>query len=123
VVEATLFIPTSSAWLNIVERWFREITDNRIRRAIGKSAPDFIAPIKDYPENHNSQVFAWSAPAEQMLATMALCGEALAAPHEDQEILRLVDKCWPLPVRTAATSAIIVHITGRNHSGKKTQSE
>jgi hypothetical protein len=52
-----------------VERWFREITDKRIRRGIFKGAADLVASIKDYPENHNQnpQVFVWSVPAEQIL--------------------------------------------------------
>jgi len=58
------FIPTSSSWLNMVERRFREITDRHIRRGTFKSVPDLIAAIKDYLENHNQnpQVFVWSAP-------------------------------------------------------------
>ena len=77
------FIPTSSSWLNMVERWFREITDKRIRRGTFKSVPDLIAVIKDYLENHNQnpRVFAWSAPAEQILTKIAKCKEALAALH------------------------------------------
>jgi len=77
------FIPTSSSWLNMVERWFREITDKRIRRGTFKSVPDLIEAIKDYLENHNQnpQVFVWSAPAEKILTKIAICKEALAALH------------------------------------------
>ena len=42
------FIPTSSSWLNLVERWFREITDKRIRRGSFQSVPELIAAIEDY---------------------------------------------------------------------------
>jgi len=75
------FIPTSSSWLNLVERWFREITDKRIRRGTFKSVPDLIAAIKNYMENHNQnpQVFVWSASAEQILSKIAKCKEALDA--------------------------------------------
>jgi transposase len=41
------FIPTSSSWLNLVERWFGEITRDRIRRA-PESVPDLIAAIQEY---------------------------------------------------------------------------
>lgn len=77
------FIPTSSSWLNMVERWFREITDKRIRRGTFKSVPDLIAAIKDYMENHNQNphVFVWTAPAEKILAKISICKEALAALH------------------------------------------
>jgi len=77
------FIPTSSSWLNMVERWFREITDKRIRRGTFKSVPDLIAAIKEYMENHNQnpRVFVWTAPAEKILTKIAKCKEALAALH------------------------------------------
>ncbi len=42
------FTPTSSSWLNLVERWFRELTDKNIRRASFPSVPDLIASIEDY---------------------------------------------------------------------------
>jgi transposase len=77
------FIPTSSSWLNMVERWFREITDKRIRRGTFKSVPDLIAAIKDFLENHNQnpRVFAWSAPADKILTKIAICKEALETLH------------------------------------------
>lgn len=77
------FIPTSSSWLNMVERWFREITDKRIRRGTFKSVPDLIAAIKEYLENNNQnpKVFVWTAPAEKILTKITKCKEALAALH------------------------------------------
>ncbi len=77
------FTPTSSSWLNMVERWFREITDKRIRRGSFGSVPELIAAITQYMENHNQnpQVFVWSAPVEKILAKIAKCKEALDAPH------------------------------------------
>ena len=53
------FIPTSSSWLNLVERWFREITVKRIRRGTFRNVPTLIAAIRDYIDNHNQnpQVF------------------------------------------------------------------
>jgi hypothetical protein len=67
----------------MVERWFREITDKRIRRGTFKSVPDLIAAIKEYMENHNQnpRVFVWTAPAEKILTKIAKCKEALAALH------------------------------------------
>jgi transposase len=46
------FIPTSSSWLNMVERWFREITDKRIRRGTFSNVKALIAAIMQYLENH-----------------------------------------------------------------------
>ena len=77
------FIPTSSSWLNLVERWFREITDKRIRRGTFRNVPTLIAAIKDYLDTHNQnpQVFVWSAPVERILAKIAKCKEALDSLH------------------------------------------
>lgn len=77
------FIPTSSSWLNMVERWFREITDKRIRRGTFRNVTTLIAAIKDYLDNHNQnpQVFVWSAPVERILTKVAKCKEALDALH------------------------------------------
>ena len=77
------FIPTSSSWLNLVERWFREITDKRIRRGSFENVPQLIQAITQYIETHNQdpQPFIWSAPVERILAKVAKCKEALGTPH------------------------------------------
>ena len=63
------FIPTSSSWLNLIERWFREITDKRIRREAFGSVPELIEVITDYIAQHNEnpQSFTWTAKAETIL--------------------------------------------------------
>ena len=73
------FIPTSSSWLNLIERWFREITDKRIRRGAFKSVPELIGAIMDFIEVHNAdpKPFIWSAPVERILSKIAKCKEAL----------------------------------------------
>src|SRR6478736_7966875 len=48
------FIPTSSSWLNLVERWFREITTKRIRRGVFKSVERLTEAIQAYIDDHNS---------------------------------------------------------------------
>ena len=55
------FTPTSSSWLNLVERWFRNLTDKAIRRGVFKSVPDLIAAIEDYLQanNDNPRPFEW----------------------------------------------------------------
>lgn len=64
------FTPTSSSWLNLVERWFREITDKRIRRGVFKSVEQLTAAIEDYIRRHNDnpRSFTWTAKAEDILA-------------------------------------------------------
>ncbi len=63
------FTPTSSSWLNMVERWFRDITERRIRRGTFKSVPSLIKAIDEYIENHNQnpKAFIWSASAERIM--------------------------------------------------------
>ena len=77
------FTPTSSSWLNLVERWFREITEKRIRRGTFRNVPALITAIREYLHNHNQnpQVFVWSAPVERILAKIAKCKEALDSLH------------------------------------------
>ena len=77
------FTPTSSSWLNLVERWFREITEKRLRRGSFRSVPDLIAAINEYLDNHNQnpQAFVWSAPVERILAKITKCKEAFDALH------------------------------------------
>ena len=67
------FIPTSSSWLNLVERWFREITDKRIRRGVFRSVRELTEAIMEYVEHHNGnpETFSWSAKAEDILAKIA----------------------------------------------------
>lgn len=63
------FIPTSSSWLNLVERWFREITDKRIRRGVFRSVGQLIEAIRAYIEEHNGdpKPFVWTAKAQDIL--------------------------------------------------------
>jgi transposase len=77
------FTPTSSSWLNLIERWFREITDKRLRRGSFASVPALIAAIEEYLSNHNQnpRVFIWSAPVDKILSKIAKCKEALDALH------------------------------------------
>ncbi|MCL4557615.1 MAG: IS630 family transposase [Deltaproteobacteria bacterium] len=77
------FIPTSSSWLNMVERWFREITDKRIRRGSFRNVSELIAAIKGYLDNHNQNphVFVWTASVERILTKVVKCKEALGTLH------------------------------------------
>lgn len=63
------FIPTSSSWLNQVERFFAEITERRIRRGVFRSVPALEQAIRDYLDEHNTdpKPFAWVADADSIL--------------------------------------------------------
>ena len=77
------FIPTSSSWLNMVERWFREITDKRIRRGSFASVPELIAAIEEYLNGHNQnlRIFTWTASTERILAKVARNKEVFGTLH------------------------------------------
>jgi transposase len=64
------FTPTSSSWLNQVERYFRDLTDKNLRRGIFGSVPDLIASIEEYlaATNTNPKPYIWTATAESILA-------------------------------------------------------
>jgi transposase len=64
------FTPTSSSWLNLVERWFRDLTDKAIRRGVFLSVPALISAIDDYltAHNQNPKPFVWTATAEAIIA-------------------------------------------------------
>ncbi len=63
------FTPTSSSWLNLVERWFAGLTDKMIRRGVFGSVDDLVAAIEEYLRVHNDdpKPFMWTATAEQIL--------------------------------------------------------
>jgi transposase len=63
------FTPTASSWLNLIERWFREITDKRIRRGVFHSVKQLIAAIDAFIHEHNQnpKSFTWTAKAETIL--------------------------------------------------------
>jgi transposase len=67
------FTPTSSSWLNLVERWFRELTDKALRRGAFGSVPDLITAIQEYIDAHNNdpKPYVWTATAESILAKVA----------------------------------------------------
>jgi len=77
------FTPTSSSWLNLVERWFRNLTQQRLRRGSFHHVKELIHAINDYIDNNNQnpRVFVWSASVERILAKVAKCKEALDALH------------------------------------------
>ncbi len=73
------FIPTGSSWLNMVERWFAELTNKAVRRGSFASVPDLITAIENFIThyNRNPKPFVWTAKAEAILAKLARCRERL----------------------------------------------
>jgi len=77
------FIPTSSSWLNLIERWFREITHKRIRRGVFTSVPELIAAIEEYLRvyNENPKPFVWTASVDSILEKVGRCKAILETVH------------------------------------------
>jgi transposase len=63
------FTPTSSSWLNVIERWFRDITQNRIRNGVFRSVAELEQAIADYIQHHNAnpKTFVWTKKAQDIL--------------------------------------------------------
>jgi transposase len=59
------FTPTSASWLNMIERFFRDLTTNQIRRGIFQDLEQLITAIGDYIDHHNKKPkpFIWTAKA------------------------------------------------------------
>ncbi|MGH3500042.1 MAG: IS630 family transposase [Nocardioidaceae bacterium] len=64
------FVPTSSSWLNLIERWFKELTDKRLRRGVFTSVAELVDAITVWAEHWNSEPkpFIWKASAEDIIA-------------------------------------------------------
>ena len=77
------FTPTSASWLNMVERFFAEITRNRIRRGAFKSVAELKSAIIEYLDNHNAdpKPFVWTKSAGQILEKVARAKQALESQH------------------------------------------
>jgi transposase len=77
------FTPTSASWLNMVERFFAEITRKRIRRGAFKSVPELMSAIMEYLDNHNAdpKPFIWTKSAGEILEKVARAKQALESQH------------------------------------------
>lgn len=69
------FTPTSSSWLNLIERWFRELTDKRIRRGVFYCVQELVQAIDEFMDNWNEEPrpFVWTASVESILKKMDKC--------------------------------------------------
>ena len=64
------FTPTSASWLNMVERFFRDLSERQLQRGVFHSVPELIQTIDAYVVQHNRQPkpFIWTAQARDILA-------------------------------------------------------
>ena len=77
------FIPTSSCWLNLVERWFAEITRKRIRRGCFSSVAELTKAIQVYIAHNNTdpKPFVWTKRVDQILEKVGRCKDAAVTEH------------------------------------------
>lgn len=73
------FIPTSSSWLNLVERWFAELSQKAVRRGVFRSVEDLQQAVKDFMSAWNAKPtpFVWTATVEKILEKLDRCRRRL----------------------------------------------
>jgi len=77
------FTPTSTSWLNMVERFFRDLTQNRLRRGVFHDAEELIMAIGEYIDKHNQspKPFVWTAKASDILEKVKRARRTLDNRH------------------------------------------
>jgi transposase len=75
------FTPTSASWLNMVERFFRDLTAERLRRGVFTSVPELIDAIEGYVDHHNKtpKPFIWTAKANDILQKVVRANRRLSS--------------------------------------------
>ena len=79
------FTPTSASWLNMVERFFRDITTERLRRGVFTSVPDLVAAIDEYVAHHNinPKPFIWTKSARDILQKVIRANRRLSSKQNE----------------------------------------
>jgi transposase len=77
------FTPTGSSWLNLVERWFRDLTGKRVRRGVFHSVKELVQAIGEYLENYNEdpKPFVWTASVDAILRKVGRCKAVFETLH------------------------------------------
>lgn len=86
------FTPTYGSWINLVERWFAELTNKRIRRGVFRSVKELEAAIREYIDVHNEgpRPFVWTRTADQILNSIARYAQRALASQPDRLIPRTI---------------------------------
>ena len=73
------YVPTSCSWLNLIERWFAELTNKRIRRDSFFSVDDLVTAIREFLAawNENPKPFVWTATVDSIVAKLHRCRQTL----------------------------------------------
>nr|WP_245713140.1 IS630 family transposase [Nocardia rhamnosiphila] len=81
------FTPTSSSWLNLVERWFAELTNRKLRRSAHRSVAELEADVQAWINawNEDPKPFVWTKSADQILDSLAHYCQKLTALNNDSD--------------------------------------
>ena len=79
------FTPTSASWLNMVERFFRDLATERLQRGVFTSVPELIAAIDDYVahHNHDPKPFSWTKSARDILQKVIRANRRLSSKQNE----------------------------------------
>ena len=77
------FTPTYSSWLNLVKRWFAELTTRQLRRGVHRSVAALERAIREFLDQHNTAArpFVWTKSADEILASIARFAQRTLAAH------------------------------------------
>src|SRR6201988_1578732 len=86
------FTPTYGSWINLVERWFAELTNKRIRRGVFRSVKEVETAIREYIDIHNEDPapFVWTRTVDQILASIARYAQRTLTAHPARLIARTI---------------------------------
>jgi len=100
------FTPTYGSWINLVERWFAELTNKRIRRGVFRSVKELEAAIREYIDLHNEdpnplfgqkwRIKSWPASLVTPSAQRPRKALTYDTNHWDRRLARHIKKCPPL---------------------------
>jgi len=79
------FTPTSASWLNMVERFFRSLSTDRLERGVFRSVPELIKAIEEYIDIHNKnpKPFVWTAKANDILQKVVRANRCLSSKKNE----------------------------------------
>ena len=106
------FTPTSASWLNLVERFFAEITTKRIRRGVFTSVGQLEKAIRDYLDQHNAEPkpFVWTKPTDAILANEARALSKLRTIKGGNQALESERRLGPLLSLVACAARIVTAV-------------
>jgi len=85
MIVANKSVFPSASWLNMVERFFRDLTEDRLRRGVFRSVDDLTAAIGAYIRRHNNEPkpFIWTAKASDILSKVVRANRKLSSKQND----------------------------------------